>query len=122
MRGAWAGGVVSQSSENDALLTGVFPEIRADYEAHDKSCVSLRDIWLGRKGGVTCPGDLEDCVDCGVTFYREGVSWLNYDAPDDEEEIHACGCCALKRGVILTRAPYGVTRVTPPALGEDGTR
>lgn len=101
-----------------ALPEDVFPDIRADYEAHSKACVSLRYMWLARRGGVSCPSDLDDCTDCGVTFYNEGVAWLNYDATDDEDEVRLCGCCASRRGVQLVDGPYGITRIVPTEASE----
>jgi hypothetical protein len=87
-----------------------FPEYRETYYAHAQDCVSLPDMWLPRSGGLTCPSDLDTCTGCNVTFYNEGLCWVNWEAPDEEDEIRLCGCCAEKLGVVLYRTPYGVSR------------
>lgn len=95
-------------SSKHFLPEGVFAGIKADHEAHDDSCLSLQDMWLGRIGGVSCASDLWDCSDCEVTFYLEGLSWINYEA-DDEDELYLCNCCATKRGVKTYTTPYGLS-------------
>ena len=70
----------------------LFDRIRKDWDAHDKTCKSLPDLWLGRRGGVSCPSDLTDCDKCGATFFNEGVTDLNWDRPDAEPD-YRCECC-----------------------------
>ena len=71
----------------------MLPAVRRDWDAHDKTCKSLPYFWLGRKGGVTAPGDVGGCDGCGVTFFWEGLSWSNYP---DEDTVYLCECCVRK--------------------------
>lgn len=91
---------------------GCWDSIKQAILEHDPSCVSLKDIWLARTGGVSCPSDLGRCDDCKVMFYNEGLmgqyspnGWKSGDPvlqtvdPDDGEEYEAtlCECCGRKR-------------------------
>jgi hypothetical protein len=73
----------------------LFENIRRDWDVHDKTCMSLRYLWLGHSGGVSCPSDLTDCSRCGATFYNEGVTDINWDSghPDTDPD-YRCECCA----------------------------
>lgn len=71
----------------------VFESVRTAWDEHDKTCESLGDLWLGRKGGVSCPSDITACGRCEVLFYNEGVTLVNRDDPDAEEDIYLCECC-----------------------------
>ena len=73
----------------------LFENIREAWDEHDKTCTSLEHLWLGRKGGVSCPSDLTDCGVCGVTFYNEGVTNTNWDSKDpDADWDYRCECCS----------------------------
>ena len=72
----------------------LFESIRKAWDEHDKTCESLKHLWLGREGGVSCPSDLTDCTVCGVTFYNEGVEDVNWKSSDpDAEWDYRCECC-----------------------------
>ena len=75
----------------------LFERIRKAWDEHDKTCRSLERLWLGRKGGVTCPSDITDCAGCEVTFYNEGVTWVNWNDPDAEDDVYLCECCQRRR-------------------------
>lgn len=75
----------------------LFPHIRAHWDAHDKGCESLEWLWLSHPGGVSCPSDLTDCKDCGVTFYDEGVINVHWRTPA-KDSLYLCACCARGRG------------------------
>lgn len=80
----------------------LFDSVRKAWDEHDKTCTSLPRLWLGRKGGVSCPSDLTDCTGCGVTFYNEGVTWVTWDDPDAEEDVYLCDCCQRGRESATT--------------------
>lgn len=69
---------------------GIFQYIVKSYEAHDKSCKSLKYLWMGHSGGVTSFSDVFDCASCEVTFYNDGLYVI-----DDEVgyEQLLCACC-----------------------------
>jgi hypothetical protein len=72
----------------------LFEDVRKAWDDHDKTCESLRWLWLGRSGGVTCLSDITDCSVCGVTFYNEGVLNINWKASDpDAQPDYRCECC-----------------------------
>lgn len=73
---------------------GVFPSILKQYEEHDKTCGSLPDIWFGRKGGVSCWNEQNECVLCDVTFYNEGLRYFGEDWDNGY-----CECC-YQRAVL----------------------
>lgn len=75
----------------------LFSYIRVNWDAHDKGCESLEWLWLGHPGGVSCPSDLTDCENCGVTFYNEGVANVLWREPGTER-LYLCSCCARSRG------------------------
>jgi hypothetical protein len=66
--------------------------VRRDWDAHDKTCKSMDEFWLGYHGGVTAIGDITDCNKCGATFYYEGLLDLNWQ-DDDAESDYRCECC-----------------------------
>jgi hypothetical protein len=70
----------------------VFTSIIKDFEEHDASCRSLSDLWLGRKGGFTDFNEITQCDGCDVTFYVEG---LHYVEPENNDgwELNYCDCC-----------------------------
>jgi hypothetical protein len=91
---------------------GLFSHIQQAILAHDPSCLSLPDLWLGHVGGVSCPSDISDCDDCGVTFYNEGLmgqyppdrNWKigdpvlqTVDDDGDFFEAQLCECCGRIR-------------------------
>jgi hypothetical protein len=72
----------------------LFDSVRRNWDAHNKTCQSLRHFWLGRRGGRSCPSDLTDCGGCGATFFNEGVTDVNWDSTDpDAEPDYRCECC-----------------------------
>jgi hypothetical protein len=72
----------------------LFESVRTGWDAHDKTCTSLADLWLGRKGGVTCLGDIGDCSRCGVTFYWEGLTDINWRSGEPRTDSdYRCECC-----------------------------
>ena len=62
--------------------------------AHNISCESLRDAWLPRENGVTCPTDLFWCEGCGLSFYNEGA----YVTMSDKYNWWRCECCNREHG------------------------
>lgn len=90
---------------------GLFDRVKRDILAHDQTCASLPDLWLARAGGVSCPSDMADCDDCGVTFYNEGLmgqyppGWKMGDPVlqtlDEEDGLEydatLCECCGRER-------------------------
>lgn len=83
---------------------------RKAWDEHDKTCTSLPHLWLGRKGGVSCPSDLDDCDGCGVTFFHEGLTCTDYDADDLE---YLCDCCRRAGRCLLVADSF--TRTEPVA-------
>lgn len=75
----------------------MFSNVRANWDAHDKTCGSMEWFWPGHSGGVSCPSDLTSCEDCDVTFYNEGVHNVTWSEPG-EDSLWLCSCCARKRG------------------------
>lgn len=87
----------------DTLLDSV----QRNWDAHDKTCKSLRHFWLGRRGGVSCPTDLSACDGCGATFFHEGVTDVNRDNPDpDAHPDYRCECCARLEVREVSHAPH----------------
>jgi hypothetical protein len=91
---------------------GAWDSVKDAIRNHDQTCRSLKDIWLARTGGVSCPSDLARCDDCGVMFYNEGLlgqyppGWktgdpiLETEDPDEPGEFYEatlCECCGRKR-------------------------
>lgn len=76
----------------------VFDSIKADYAAHDKSCSSIPNMWLGSKGGFSCFNEQENCDGCKVTFYWEGLHENGFILDEDgyEAEAYYCDCCNRK--------------------------
>jgi hypothetical protein len=96
----------------------LLPFVRANYDAHDKTCVSMRYFWLGSRGGVSCFSDLADCDGCGHTFLNEGVAWVNWEVADtDEDEVRLCACCATSAGYEVRMGEYGLTTSAPTRPG-----
>lgn len=62
--------------------------------AHDQTCPSLADIWVPRKGGVSCPSDLMECETCRITFFWEGLRVAFEDCPYSNHWY--CVCCLAK--------------------------
>lgn len=101
------------------LPDGVFDHIAAAYAAHDDTCASLPEFWLGRTGGVSAFGEQGPCADCHAVFHNEGLVSLTYTVEngpagtesttdDDEPElVHLCACCAVGRGYRLRRGRLG---------------
>lgn len=74
---------------------GRFTRQRDAILAHDPACSGLKDVWLPRKGGVSCPSDLTDCHGgCGVTFFNEGTVIAFEDCP--ESWHYYCACCLAR--------------------------
>lgn len=73
----------------------LFPTVREDWEAHDKTCASMGYFWLGRCGGVTCVSDIDTCASCQATFYNEGLASKCPDYPCDCDDsfVYLCECC-----------------------------
>lgn len=97
---------------SQTMYDRLLPSVREAYDAHDKSCLSLKHFWYGSRGGVSDIAELWDCVDCNHTFSIYGLTWLNYRecAADAElDEIQVCGCCAVKRGHSVRETLYGIT-------------
>jgi hypothetical protein len=76
--------------------------VKKQLREHDPSCASLIDVWMPRRGGVSCPGDLGECSRCELTFYNEGLfgqytdDWKLGDpvyTDEDGDELHLCECC-----------------------------
>lgn len=71
------------------------PGLMKEILAHDPACTSLRDIWMPRRTGKSCPSDLTTCHGpCGLTFYNEGLGMKFEDCP--ESWHYYCTCCAAK--------------------------
>jgi hypothetical protein len=94
------------TADKPYMYERMFPELCAQWDAHDGSCESLPWFWAGHSGGVSNPADLEHCHGCGVCFYREGVAWVNHATDDDE--IRLCGCCARRAGHVVVVSSFGV--------------
>lgn len=76
----------------DRLLSTV----RANWDAHNKTCTSLPHFWLGyRGGGVTCLSDVTDCDTCHATFYLDGLTFI--PVPGDDDGRYLCECCQRSR-------------------------
>lgn len=75
---------------------GLFTGQRDLISVHDHTCASLHQVWLPRRQGTSCPSDLDDCEDCRLTFYNEGVGMYDTDTGWD---VLLCQCCARKRGL-----------------------
>lgn len=73
---------------------GVFTGQRDLILKHDQDCPSLKDAWLPRRKGVSCPSDLMECELCGITFFWEGLTGLYDDCP--ESFWYFCRCCAKR--------------------------
>jgi hypothetical protein len=70
-----------------------YAPLRSHYEQlqqHDGTCKSLDEVWLPSQGGVVCPSDLMDCMDCGLTFFNEGLGW------GFPERDWICECCSRR--------------------------
>lgn len=92
------------------LYERLLPDVRANYDAHDKACLSMRHFWLGHRGGVSGIGEQTDCDGCGHTFYYDGLVWVNWQATDpDEDEVRLCACCATANGYRVRAGQYGLT-------------
>lgn len=76
----------------------MFPDLRTAWDAHDRTCESLRHFWAGRPGGVTACGDIDACEDCGVSFYVEGLVNPFWDDVTVDDE-YLCACCTRRRGL-----------------------
>lgn len=81
----------------------------AENRSHDPACGSLPWRWEPRPGGVSDPFSLEDCVSCGDTFHRDGVTWSNWDQAG-EPPAYLCACCARWRGLTVLVTRDGVFR------------
>jgi hypothetical protein len=84
-----------------------FDYVRANWDRHDSICESLPFFWPGHTGGVSCPSDLESCVDCDTMFFLEGVVNINYTSPEDDP-LYLCGCCARNKGYVIKVSEHGV--------------
>lgn len=73
----------------------VFDSIKADYEAHDKSCASIPHLWCGSHGGFSCFNEQAECDGCQVTFYWDGLREGLPSTGEDGYEVdtHYCDCC-----------------------------
>jgi hypothetical protein len=74
----------------------VFPRQRGALEKHNKDCPSHQHAWLPHRGGVSSPSDFEDCFDCGVVFFWEGLG--EYEIAGEETAL--CFCCARRRRLL----------------------
>lgn len=63
---------------------------------HNWGCDSLEHVWLPRRNGRSCPSDLDQCDDCRLTFFNEGLGL--YDT-DTDWDVALCQCCAKRRGL-----------------------
>ena len=94
---------------DEARYEALLPFVRANYDAHDKTCASMSQFWFGRLGGVSGVGEQEDCHSCGHTFYLEGLAWVNWATADqDDEDIRLCACCATAAGHRVQMGQYGL--------------
>lgn len=80
---------------------GTFTRQRDLVLAHDRACPSLREAWMPRRKGVSCPSDLMECHACGITFFREGLTEPFSECMD--ANWFFCDCCAKR----ATACPCG---------------
>ena len=86
-------------------IDGAWDSIKKAIVDHDSTCNSLKWVWTGRTGGVSAFGEQNDCDDCDVTFYNEGLmgqyapGWKTGDFVEETNEYRAqlCDCCGRKR-------------------------
>lgn len=71
---------------------GRFSRQRDLIAGHPASCTSLIQAWLPRRDGVSCPSDLMECDNCGITFFWEGLRTVFEDCPESHHWL--CECCA----------------------------
>lgn len=74
-----------------------FDTVKADYQAHDKTCSSIPNLWIGRKGGFSDMWSQGPCDGCDVWFYIEGLKWYEGSGTDGVDEQSFCDCCDRKR-------------------------
>lgn len=79
---------------------GVFESVIKGIHDHDKTCQSLPETWVGRRGGVSCPSDWFICYKCELSFLW-GASgstevWLldKYDGEEEYYDENVCECCS----------------------------
>jgi hypothetical protein len=89
--------MTEQTFEIKYFPDGIFPSILKDYEEHDKSCSSIPYMWLGYKGGFSSFGEQNDCDNCNVTFYYDGLKEV--ELPDEYK--YYCDCCYLALSAIV---------------------
>lgn len=86
----------------DELVYGpnldLFSDIRESYDSHSDNCVSLHFFWFAHRGGVSCFSDLDECFDCNVMFYSEGLVYSRWNDEDYDWDEGLCACCAENRG------------------------
>ncbi len=87
---------------------GCFTRQRDLIATHDQTCSSLREAWMPRRKGASCPSDLMECDTCGITFFWEGITEPFSECPD--RFWFFCYCCAEK----VTACPCGATCVKNP--------
>lgn len=91
------------------LYERLLPFVRTHYDAHDKTCPSMRFFWLGHRGGVSGIGEQRDCDGCQATFYYDGLVWVNWAThTQDEEDTYLCGCCAITAGHQVRVSEFGL--------------
>jgi hypothetical protein len=93
---------------------GVFTGQRDLILEHDQGCLSLKNAWLPRRKGVSCPSDLMECETCRITFFWEGLTGLYDDCP--ESFWYFCRCCAEK----ISSCPCGGDCVKEPDAHPSG--
>ena len=80
---------------------GAFTGQRDLIHAHDQECPSLREAWLPRRKGVSCPSDMMECETCDIRFFWEGLVGLYDNCP--ESHWYFCQCCSER----ITCCPCG---------------
>jgi hypothetical protein len=75
------------------IYPDLLPQVRDDFFAHDKSCLSFGSFWWGRMSvddGALPFGEVGQCSSCGCHFWAEGLLDVG---EGDGLAIVKCECC-----------------------------